>query len=51
VFKVDGQAYNASIQAYYNAVRPNNTADWNFSDANAAGRGVGFLGSAVIVQL
>jgi opacity protein-like surface antigen len=29
VFKVDGQAYNASIQAYYNAVRPNNTADWN----------------------
>jgi opacity protein-like surface antigen len=29
VFKVDGQAYNASVQAYYNAVRPNNAADWN----------------------
>jgi opacity protein-like surface antigen len=29
VFKIDGQAYNASIQAYYNAVRPINTADWN----------------------
>jgi hypothetical protein len=27
VFKIDGQAYNASAQAYYNAVRPNNTAD------------------------
>ena len=29
VFKIDGQAYNASIQAYYNAVRPINTSDWN----------------------
>jgi len=29
VFKIDGQAYNASVQAYYNAVRPSNTADWN----------------------
>ena len=29
VFKIDGQAYNASIAAFYNAVRPNNTADWN----------------------
>src|ERR1700730_8290898 len=28
VFKIDGQAYNASISAYYNAVRPDNTADW-----------------------
>jgi opacity protein-like surface antigen len=29
VFKVDDQAYNASVQVYYNAIRPNNTADWN----------------------
>jgi opacity protein-like surface antigen len=29
VFKIDGQAYNASIQAYYNVARPNNTADVN----------------------
>ena len=29
VFKIEGQAYNASIQAYYNAIRPTNTADWN----------------------
>jgi opacity protein-like surface antigen len=29
VFKIDGQAYNASIQGYYNAIRPTNTADWN----------------------
>lgn len=29
VFKIGGQAYNASVQAYYNAVRPANTADWN----------------------
>jgi hypothetical protein len=29
VFKIEEQAYNASIQAYYNAVRPNSTADWN----------------------
>jgi hypothetical protein len=28
VFKIDDQAYNASIQAYYNAVRPDNTATW-----------------------
>jgi opacity protein-like surface antigen len=29
VFKIDDQAYNASIQLYYNVVRPDNTADWN----------------------
>ena len=29
VFKLDGQAYNASVQAYYNVVRPTNAADWN----------------------
>ena len=28
VFKFEGQAYNASIAAYYNAVRPDNTAAW-----------------------
>jgi hypothetical protein len=28
VFKIEGQAYNASISAYYNAVRPDNAADW-----------------------
>ncbi|HEY6328885.1 MAG TPA: outer membrane protein [Blastocatellia bacterium] len=29
VFKIEGQAYNASIMGYYNAIRPINTADWN----------------------
>jgi hypothetical protein len=29
VFKLGGQAYNASIEAYYNVARPNNTSDWN----------------------
>ena len=29
VFKIDDQAYNASIQAYYNVIRPDNAADWN----------------------
>jgi hypothetical protein len=28
VFKIDGQAYNASISGYYNAIRPDNAADW-----------------------
>jgi hypothetical protein len=28
VFKIEGQAYNASISGYYNAVHPNNAADW-----------------------
>jgi opacity protein-like surface antigen len=28
VFKIDNQAYNASLSAYYNAVRPDNTANW-----------------------
>jgi len=28
VFKIDGQAFNAQIAAYYNAVRPDNVADW-----------------------
>jgi opacity protein-like surface antigen len=28
VFKIDGQAYNAQISAFYNAVRPDNAADW-----------------------
>jgi opacity protein-like surface antigen len=28
VFKIDGQAYNASIAGYYNAVRPDNTSNW-----------------------
>jgi hypothetical protein len=29
VFKIDDQAFNASVQGYYNAVRPSYTADWN----------------------
>ena len=29
VFKVDDQAYNASIQVYYNVIRPHNAADFN----------------------
>ncbi len=29
VFKIDDQAYNASIQVYYNVIRPNNAADFN----------------------
>ena len=29
VFKIDDQAYNASIQGYYNVVRPDEAADWN----------------------
>ena len=28
VFKVGDQPVNASIQAYYNAIRPTGTADW-----------------------
>ena len=28
VFKIEGQAYNASISAYYNAVRPDNAGNW-----------------------
>ena len=29
VFKIDDQAFNASIAGYYNAVRPDNVANWN----------------------
>ena len=29
VFRIDHQAFNASIQAYYNVVRPDDAADWN----------------------
>ena len=29
VFKIDDQAYNASIQVYYNVIRPDNAADLN----------------------
>jgi opacity protein-like surface antigen len=28
VFKIEGQAYSASISAYYNAVRPDNAGNW-----------------------
>jgi hypothetical protein len=28
VFKIDNQAYNAALSAYYNAVRPDNAANW-----------------------
>jgi opacity protein-like surface antigen len=28
VFKIDGQAYNASIAAFYNVVHPDNTPNW-----------------------
>jgi len=30
VFKIDEQAFDASIQAFYNVVRPINAGDWQF---------------------
>jgi opacity protein-like surface antigen len=30
LFRIDGQAYTASVQAFYNVVRPDNTATWTF---------------------
>ena len=32
VFKIDDQAYNASIQGYYNVVRPDHAADLELAD-------------------